>query len=170
MSMKRIIAATVCLALLAAGCALAESEDGKRWLRLGTSSLMIQVDDSYVQGEITEEDIADDQVAYLYSDERTLDFDVYQFSKEGLPDTLAEYMAQEISEYASVSEQRADDEFNGIPAAWYRTIEPFEGVEYETITYIMEDGDEFVEIVFWLSVDNDANEAGEIIQSLTRVD
>ena len=89
--MKRIIAATVCLALLAAGCALAESQDGKRWLRLGTSSLMIQVDDSFVPGEITEEDIADDQVAYLYSDERTLDFDVYQFSKEGLPDTLAEY-------------------------------------------------------------------------------
>ena len=69
-----------------------------------------------------------------------------------------------------MSEQRADDEFNGIPAAWYRTIEPFEGVEYETITYIMEDGDEFVEIVFWLSGDNDANEAEEIIQSLTRVD
>ena len=70
-----------------------------RLLRLGSSLFAVSIPTSFVTGELTEEDIADDQVAYYHSDETLLDFDIYQFSKEGYPDTLAEFVTAEAAEY-----------------------------------------------------------------------
>ena len=47
--------------------------------------------------------------------------------------------------------------------------EIYDGQEYETLTYILDGGDEYVEIVFWLDGDNAQAEADQIMNSLTFV-
>lgn len=133
---------------------------------LGTSPFTLTVPDDYKQGEISDEDIADDQVAYWYSDASLLDFDVYQFSKEGLSQTLAEYAVEESSTYPAVTELVTDGEINLIPVAWYRAVDECEEGEYDTITYIFENGDEYIDVVFWLDGPTAEAEADFIIHNL----
>lgn len=160
---RRIIALLLCLMLLAA-CAAAEAA-GTKTFRLGTSAYTIEIPEDYVEGERTVEDIEDDMVAYLQSPESLLDFDVYQFSKDGYPGALADFTAEEAAEYEA-AEVVTDGEINGIAAAWYRATETYEGQTYATLTYVLEDGDDYVEIVFWLDGDSAEEEAQAIIATL----
>ena len=137
-------------------------------IQLGTSDFTLTVPADFEQGELTEEDIAYDQVAYWYSEASALDFDVYQFSKDGLPEALADYVVQEASEYEGVSDLTADGEISGIPAAWYRAVEEYEEGEYDTIIFIFDGGDEYVEVVFWLDGLTAGAEADSIIRSIAR--
>ncbi len=162
---RKIIALALCLMLLAA-CAFAEA--GTKVFQLGTSAYTIEIAESFEEGELTEEDIADDMVAYLESPDTLLDFDVYQFSKEGCPDTLAAYVEAEAAEYKA-TEVVADGEINGIAAGWYRAEEVYEGKTYATLTYVMEDGGNYVEIAFWLDGEDAEAEAQAIINTLTFV-
>ena len=133
---------------------------------LGRSRFTLVVPDDYRPGEISDEDIADDQVAYWYSDASLLDFDVYQFSKEGEPESVAEYAEKESSAYPIVTELVTDAEINQTPVAWYRTVEECDEGEYDTITYIIDGGDEYVEVVFWLDGPTAEAEADYIIHNL----
>jgi len=133
---------------------------------VGNSRFTLTVPDDFKQGEISDEDIADDQVAYWYSDETLMDFDIYQFSKEGLSQTLAEYVVEESSTYPAVSELVTDGEINGIPMAWYRAVDECAEGEYDTITYIFENGDEYIDVVFWLDGPTAEDEADYIIHNL----
>ncbi|MBR2798042.1 MAG: hypothetical protein IKE17_09915 [Clostridia bacterium] len=137
-----------------------------RTLRLGTSPFTIVVPAGFTEGEMTQEDIEDDQVAYYYSNETLLDFDVYQFSKDGYPNDLATYVEEETAGYNSVSEVVTDGEINGVPAAWYRTVEAYQDAEFNTLTYILDGGEEYVEICFWLDGENADAEADAIIRTL----
>ena len=139
--------------------------EGKMPLQLGTSGYFIVIPDSYTYGELTEEDIADDMVAYMLSPDSLLDFDIYQFSKEGYPETLADFVMQEAEEYEAFS-IGPQMEINGIPAGMYMAKETYEDKEYTTATYVFEDGDQYVEITFWLDGDEAVNLATEIIYSL----
>lgn len=139
---------------------------GKQMLQLGTSNYCIAVDESFEAGELTEEDIADDMVAYFRSPDTLLDFDIYQFSKEGYPEALADYVKQEAEEYGAWA-IGADMEINDIPVGMYRATETYEGKEYATATYVLEDGDQYVEITFWLDGGEAVIEAMEIIDTLT---
>lgn len=144
--------------------------DGTYALQLGTSAFYMNVPEGFVPGEMTEEDIADDQVGYYYSSSTLLDFDVYQFKREGdYPDQLEEYVEWEAIGYEGVSELVTNGEINGVPAGWYRTVEQYEEAEYNTVTYVLEDGDDFVEVVFWLDGDNADEEAAAIISTLSLV-
>ena len=136
-------------------------------LRLGTSPFTIVVPAGFTEGEMTQEDIEDDQVAYYYSNETPLDFDVYQFGKDGYPNDLATYVQEESAGYNSVSELVTDGEINGVPAAWYRTVEIYQDAEYNTLTYILDGGEEYVEICFWLDGENADAEADAIIRTLS---
>lgn len=165
--MKRIIIAlTLCLALLAT-CAFAEA--ATKTLQLGTSAYTVEIAASYEEGELTEEDTADDMVAYLRSPDTLLDFDVYQFSKDGYPDTLAAFVEQEAEAYEA-TEVVTDGSINGIDIGWYRSLETYEDQEYATLTYVLEDGDQYVEIVFWLDGETAEEEAQAIINTLTFVE
>ena len=150
--------------------ALNSDRDGAstRVLRLGTSPFTIVVPAGFTEGEMTQEDIEDDQVGYYYSNETLLDFDVYQFSKDGYPNDLATYTEEETSGYNSVSELVTDGEINGVPAAWYRTVEEYQNAAFNTLTYILDGGDEYVEVCFWLDGDTADDEAKAIIRTLGR--
>lgn len=145
-----------------------EDADGvTKTLRLGTSPFTMVVPASFTEGEVTPEESEDDMVAYYYSPETLLDFDIYQFNKDGYPNDLAVYAQEEASGYNSISELTVDGEINGIPAAWYRTVEEYKGTEFNTLTYIMDAGDEYVEVVFWLDGENAGAEADAIIRTLS---
>ena len=139
-----------------------------RVLQLGSSVYTIEIPDSFEEGERTDEDMKDDMVAYLHSPDTLLDFDIYQFSKEGYPEALADFTEQEAGEY-NASEIVTDGNINGIDAAWYRATENYDGQDYETVTYILDSGDEYVEIVFWMDGDSAQEEADQIMNSLTFV-
>ena len=159
---RKIIALALCLALLAA-CAVAEA--ATQLFQLGTSAYTIEIDADFVEGELTEEDIADDMVAYMQSPTTLLDFDVYQFAREGYPDTLAAFVEEEAADY-DATEVVTDGNINGIDIAWYRATEEYEGQSYTTLTYVLEDGDDFVEITFWLDGEDAEAEADAIIHTL----
>lgn len=150
-----------------AGTATEEAEAAQTMeLRLGTSPFVMTVPASFTEGEMTEEDIADDQVAYYWSEDTLVDFDVYQFSKEGYPDTLADFVTQEAAEY-NASEIVTDATINDIPVGYYRSVEESEGVSYNVITYAFEGDGEYVEVAFWLDGDNAEEIAAGIINTLS---
>lgn len=134
-------------------------------IQLGASRFTMVVPDDYMLGEISDEDIADDQVAYWFSDASLVDFDVYQFAKEE-GQTLAEYVVEESSTYPAVTELVTDGEINLIPVAWYRAVDECDEGEYDTITYIIDAGDEFIEVVFWLDGPTADAEADYMIHNL----
>ena len=164
---RRLIALALCVALMALCAAVAEKA-GTKVYQLGTSVYTVEIPESFTEGELTEEDIADDQVAYMQSPDSLLDFDVYQFGKADYPEKLADYAAAEAKEY-NATEVVTDGKINGIDAAWYRATETYEDVEYTTLTYVLEDGDQYVEIAFWLDGENAEQEAQAIIDTLTFV-
>ena len=115
---------------------------------------------------MTSEDVAQHQVAYWVSDETMLDFDVYQFSKEGLPGRLADYVAEEAASYESVSQVVPETTVNDIPVGWYRTVEEYAGKDYDTLTCVLDAGQDYVEVVFWLDGSAAGSEADAIMHSL----
>ena len=136
-------------------------------LQLGTSAFSLTIPAYFTEGEVTDEDREDDQVAYYLSDATLIDFDVYQFSKEGYPDTLAEFVTEEAADY-NASEIVTDAEINGIAVGYYRSVEAFEDEEYNVITYAFEDNGEYVEVAFWLDGDTAEAEVDAIINTLTK--
>ena len=163
---QKIIALAVCAMLLAA-CAVGEVPGTKAY-QLGTSIYTVRIPDSFVEGERTEAETRDDMVAYMYSPDTLLDFDVYQFAREGYPDTLAAFVEAEAAEYAA-TEVVTDGNINGIDIAWYRAEETYEGQAYATLTYALEDGGDYVEIAFWLDGEDAEAEAAAIIGTLSFV-
>jgi len=151
-----------------AGQAPAEAAEATRRLRLGSSAFTMAVPASYVEGELTQEDIDDDQVGYYYSNESLMDFDIYQFSKDGYPNDLATFVQEECSGFNEVSELVTSGEVNGIPAGWYRTVEEYQDTRFNTLTYILDDGEEYVEVCFWLDGENADAEVDAIIRTLSR--
>ena len=105
-------------------------------------------------------------MAYYRSDDILVDFDVYQFSKEGYPDALADFVTQEAAEY-NATEIVTDATINDIPVGYYRSVEESEGVSYNVITYAFEGEGEYVEVAFWLDGDNAEEIAAGIINTLS---
>ena len=154
----------LCISLLTLLAAIGLA-DGTKTYALGTSSFTIDIPENYVELELTPEDLADDMVAYLDTDDSSLTINIYQFSKEGYPDTPGEYAAKEGEEY-SASEINKDDKIGDIPVGWYRAVEPFNDKLFRTLTYVFEDGKDYLEICFWLTDENSEQNAKTIIGTL----
>lgn len=122
--------------------------------------------DGFAAGDLSGDDIAADQIGCYRNAETGTDLDVFQFPKEGLPRTLAEYVVEESSTYPVVSELVTDGEINLVPVAWYRAVDECDEGEYDTITYILDNGDEYVDVVFWLDGPTAEAEALYIINNL----
>ena len=167
-SMMRNVAALLALALLVWAVPGALGEDvpveAARELPLGDSGYSIVVPAGFVLGDMTESDLEEHQVGYYYSEDTALDFDVYVVPN---PDgqSLADFTAA-CATSGVVTECVTDQEINGTPAAYYRTVEEYEEAEYETLTYVIDAGEDFVRIVFWLDGEDAERQADEIIHTL----
>ena len=142
----------------------AEITDEGNVITLGTSTLKITLPCVYVKGEISAEDTDENQVAYYASEECSVDFDVYQWAKAA-EETLADAAAEEAAEFEA---EVGTTEINGIQIAYYNAVEESEGASYNTVTFIMEDGNDFVELVFWLDGENATEIVDAIIGSIAR--
>ena len=127
-------------------------DEGGNVITLGTTAFNITMPYNYVLGEITSADTDESQVAYYYSDECLVDFDVYQWTvAEG--ETLKDVAIAEAAEYEAEVTELTVGEFT---IYIYEATEESEGTEYTTCTALMQDGDQFVEIVFWVDGENAA--------------
>ena len=134
-------------------------------LQLGTSSYTLEIPESYEEGELSEEDVKNKMVVYMKSPRFKTDFDVYQYSKEGCPEDLAEHVQNEATKY-NTTDIQTDVDVNGIKVARCEAIEPYQGKDYDTITYYLDDGDTYVEVVFWLWDDASEEQAETIFSTL----
>lgn len=162
--MKKAIFSAILLAMVS--CFLVACSSGGQEIRLGTTHFSLKVQKLFQKGEITKEDTDINQVAYYYSDETLVDFDVYQWAKAS-GETLMDAAQEEVLEFdnADIHEKQ----INGIDLVYYYAKEDYEGSQYNTVTYIAEDGDYFIEIVFWLDGDDAEIEADEILNSLHKL-
>lgn len=162
-----MVLALVLMLSLSIGAAFAETAAAEetRELALGESGYAITIPASYTAGEMTEEDMADDQIGYYKSEQYGLDFDVYEFDKAEDP-VLADYIAKEAVKYNTTAQTR---EINGVTVAYYEATEENDGKEYATLTFVFEAGNEYVEIVFWMDGEEAPTLAETIIASLAAV-
>ena len=113
----------------------------------------------------TAEDTDESQVAYYKSEESLIDFDVYQWAK-ATGETIESVAEEEAKEYG------AEETFEGISGSGivfegYWAEEEYEGTTYKTLSVIAEDGDIFVEIVFWADGENAELVITEILNTLS---
>lgn len=110
--------------------------------QLGTSKFYIKLPTGY---DKKTDDFSEDQIAYFYKDDESVDFDVYQWSKEG------KYTLDEEANYfASEYDTTATKIFvNNIDGFKYISKETYDNYVYTVINYMFDDGDDIVEISFW---------------------
>ena len=131
-------------------------------LAIGTTGYIITIPSDYYGAEITEKERKDDMIAYYKSDEHLMDFDVYQFAKDGK--TLLEYTAEEAHQYGAKDFEKV--QLGDIDATLYYSDEEYDGIQYKVANYIFETTTEFGELSFWLDGDDAYDLAGEIVSSL----
>ena len=130
--------------------------------QLGSSEYSIVIPSGYV---LTEDDFDEDQIAYQYKDDESIDFDVYQWEK-GSDYTLEEEAKYFAAEYNTTPEKV---EINGIKVMKYISIEVYEEYEYTVINYMFEDEVSIVEVCFWtVGTDEEYRDVLEIIETLER--
>lgn len=156
--MKKIAIVTLALVLIFALSACGISKP----TQLGNSDFSIVLPEGYA---LAEDDLSEDQIAYFYKDDNSLDFDVYQWEK-GEQYTLESEAIYFAAEYGTTPEVVT---INGIKCWKYVSAEEFEGNTYTVVNYMFEDDTYIVEISFW-TVDTDAEYAAvdEIIGTLKK--
>lgn len=110
--------------------------------QLGTSDYTIILPNGYVS---VEDNFDEDQVAYFYKDDNSIDFDVYQWEK-GNEYTLEDEANYFASEYGTVAEPIT---INNIECMKYVSIEKYDNNNYTVVNYMFEDDTYIVELSFW---------------------
>ena len=156
--MKKIAILTLVLMLVLALAACGNTKP----TQLGTSDFSIVLPDGYA---LAEDDMDEDQVAYFYKDDKSIDFDVYQWAK-GDEFTLESEANHFAAEYGATAEAVT---VNGIGGYKYVSTEDYEGKTYTVVNYMFEDDTNIVEICFW-TVNTDAEYAAvdEILGTLKK--
>lgn len=138
--MKRMIIGVFALVMLLAFAACGEKETNE--IRLGTSDFSIILPEGYKE---TADEYDEDQIAYYYKDDDSVDFDVYQWEKDGIYtlESEAQYFADE---YGAEVEAVV---INGINGMKYVSEEEYDDYIYKVVNYMFEDDDSIVELCFW---------------------
>ena len=156
--MKKIALLALVLALVMSLAACANTKP----TQLGTSAFSIVLPAGYTSAD---DEMSEDQVAYFYKDDNSLDFDVYQWEK-GDQYTLESEANYFAAEYGTTAEAVT---INGIKAMKYVSMEEYEGITYTVINYMVEDDTYIVEISFWTNASEAEYEVVDnIINSLKK--
>ena len=156
--MKKIASLMLLLALT---IALFSCDVGKP-TKLGNSDFSITLPSGYA---IAEDELDEDQIAYFYKDDESIDFDVYQWEKGD--DYTLESEANVYAElYGTVAEPV---KINGINGMKYVSVEEFDGESYTVVNYMFEDDVYIVEICFWtIDTAEEYADVDAIINTLTK--
>ena len=156
--MKKIAILTLVLMLVFALAACTNTKS----TQLGNSDLSIVLPEGYAPSN---DELAEDQVAYFYKDDNSVDFDVYQWAKsdEFTLESEAKYFA---AEYGTIAEAVT---VNGISGWKYISTEDFEGNTYTVVNYMFEDDTYIIEICFWtVNTEAEYTAVNEIINTLKK--
>ena len=146
----------------------ASDESERMQLQLGSSSYAISVPHSYRNGDVTIEEVQANQVAYFFSPNSKMDFDIYQFPRPHPELNFEEYLEKTASDFNGGSVRMR--KINGIEVGTYKSREVYDGIEYDVMAALMEEGSECIEIVFWLDGENAEQEATAILKTLSAVE
>ena len=135
-----ILALVLIFALTLSACG--NAAENKEPTQLGTSAFSIVLPKGYAH---TEDDMDEDQIAYYYKDDKSIDFDVYQWEK-GDNFTLESEANYYAAEYGTTAEAVT---VNGIKGYKYVSSEEYEGNTYTVANYMFEDDVYIVELCFW---------------------
>ena len=156
--MKKIAILTLVLMLVLALAACGNTKP----TQLGTSDFSIVLPTGYAAAK---DDMDEDQVAYFYKDDNSIDFDVYQWAK-GDEYTLESEANHFAAEYGTTAEAIT---INGISGWKYISTEDFEGNTYTVVNYMFEDDTYIVEISFWtINTEAEYTAVNEIINTLKK--
>lgn len=136
--------------------------------QLGSSSYAMQVPRSYRNGDVSIDELQGGQIAYYYSAESDLDFDIYQFAKPDLGISLEEFLRAAAADFNG--HDLTFRQINGINVGTYKSREIYDGVEYDVLTATLEEGDEYVQVLFWLDGENAEAEAAQILDTLSPIE
>ena len=110
--------------------------------KLGETSFSIVLPSGYNLTE--DETVEEDQIAYYYKDDNSIDFDVYAWSKENYElKEEAKYFAAEFNSTAT------NFSINGNDGYLYISIEEFENKLWTVYNYLFEDDKFILELSFW---------------------
>ena len=156
--MKKILA----FILLVVFCSGMVACGGDQYTKIGTSEFSIILPEGYVA---TDDDFEEDQIAYYFKDSESIDFDVYQWDKEGKY-TLKEEAEYFAAEYNAVPEEV---EFGGISGMKYVSKETFDENEYTVLNYMFEDEKSIIELCFWtIDTEKEYKSVDEIISTIKK--
>ncbi len=176
-----LILAAICAGSVSAGAETAS--DGKKeeasapqaaaapgtlQLQRGSSNYSVSIPNSYRNGEVTIEELQANMVAYYYSPYSDMDFDIYQFPRPDPEMSLEEYTKKSADDFNGNSAHTRM--INGIEVGTYLSREFYNGIEYDVMAALIEDGDDYVEVVFWLDGEIAVRQADRIVSSLRRTD
>ena len=133
-----------------------------KYTQLGTSKFSIELPDGYKNSG---DDFDEDQIAYYYKDNSSIDFDVYQWEKDGV------YVLEEEAEYfaAEYGTTAAEVVINGISGMKYVSQEEYDGDTYTVINYMFDDGKNIVELCFWtINTKEELDAVDGIINSIVK--
>ena len=125
------------LALSACGGVASNNET-----KIGTSEFSIVLPAGYASEN---DNMDEDQIAYFYKDDNSIDFDVYQWEK-GDRYTLESEADAFAALYGTTAESVV---INGINGKKYVTEEEFDGNVYTVVNYMFEDDVNIIELCFW---------------------
>ena len=156
-----VLVMALCFCMIAcSGNKPAQNDD--KYTKIGTSEYSIILPDGYAE---TEDEFEEDQIAYYFKDDQSIDFDVYQWDKEEKY-TLKEEAAYFASEYNATAEEI---EINGISGMKYISKEVFDDNEYTVVNYMFEDEKSIVELSFWtIDTEEEYKAVDEIIGSIKK--
>lgn len=137
--MKKTLALVLALIMI---LALTACGNNKNEVKIGTSAFSIVLPEGY---KPTEDDFAEDQIAYYYKDDQSIDFDVYLWAKEGKY-TLEDEAQYFASENGTTAEAFTVNKINGMK---YTSLEDYEGETYTVVNYMFDDENCIVELCFW---------------------
>ncbi len=130
--------------------------------QIGTSDFSIILPEGYASAE---DDLDEDQVAYYYKDDNSIDFDVYQWEK-GYQYTLESEANAFAAFYDTVAEAVT---VNGINGMKYVSQEDYEGKSYTVVNYMFEDDFYIVELCFWtIDTAEEYKAVNEILNTLKK--
>lgn len=162
MKMKRVILMALTLLAVAALTACGSANDkANAKTQLGTSAISIVLPEGYAE---VGDNFDEDQVAYYYKDDKSIDFDVYQWAKENKY-ILEEEAAYFAAEYGTTASEVT---VNGVSGMKYISVEEYDGYEYTVINYMFDDGENIVELCFWtINTEEEIAAVDEIMNTIS---
>lgn len=145
-----------------------DDTSGTLQFQLGSSGYAMDLPDSYRNGEVTMDELQSNQIAYYYSPNSEMDFDIYQFPKPEAEMDLESFVLASAEDFDGSDVHMQT--IHGIRVGSYKSRETYDGIEYDVLVALMEDGDEYVEVVFWLDGENAERDARNILGTLSHVE